>query len=182
VNNGEKDKRMKMKNRLLGVSELMEVAAKTDRLSREAWEESKEDWITGRLARDPRDVDAICHATVEMVKKFGTFSFEIPEEQGGWFVLQISMMEVSYDMWEQLWNDAHPDRFEGVWDGVDFELMSVWRERVRTMIRECRQEAILAITVEEYFAQVTAVGPNEEVAEMLADWMWKIHEGDTPST
>jgi hypothetical protein len=173
---------MKMKDRLLGVHELMEVATKTDMLSREAWKESKEDWIIGRLARDPRDAGAICHGIVEFVKNFGAFSFEILEERDSWFLLQISMMEVSHTMWERLWNEAHPDRYGEAWDGVDFELMPIWRQKVRTIIRECHQGAILAMAVEEYFLQLDAVGQSEEVAIALADWIWKIHEGDTPST
>jgi len=173
---------MKMKGRLLGVHELMEVAAKTDMLSREAWKESKKDWITGRLARDPRDVGAICHAIVEFVKNFGAFSFEILEERDSWFLLQISMMEVSHTMWERLWDEARPDRYGEAWDGVDFELMSVWRQKVRTMIRECHQGAILAMAVEEYILQLSTVGRSKKDAEALADWIWEVQAGTTPST
>jgi hypothetical protein len=173
---------MNQKNRMLGLHELMKIVTKTDALARQAWEESKADRITGRLARDPHDVGAFSHATVELAKKGGAFSPAITEDQDGWFLLQISMEEVSNAVWEQLWNDAHPDRFGEGWDGEDFALMSVWREKVRTMIRECHQEAILEMSAEEYFAQLTTAGESEEVAEALADWISVIHEEDTPST
>jgi hypothetical protein len=173
---------MKEEDRLLGLNELMKVAAKTDALARQAWEESKAHRISGRLARDPRDVGALSYTFVESAKNGNAYSLEIPEEQGGWFLLQISMQEVSCEMWEELWNVAHPDRLGEAWDGKDFGLMSVWRRKVRTMIKECRQEAILDMTAEEYFNQLTAAGANGELAQHLADWILKIHEGDTPST
>jgi hypothetical protein len=173
---------MKKEDRLLGFHELMKVAAKIDTLARQAWEESKAHRITGRLARDPDDFGARCYFTVEGVKKGNAFCLEPTGEQDGWLLLQISMQHVSYAMWVQLWNDAHPDRFGGAWDGEDFDLMSVWREKVRTMIRECHQEAILAMTVEEYIDQMTATGESDEVTEALADWISEIYAGDTPST
>jgi hypothetical protein len=172
---------MKEEDRLLGLHELLNIAAKTDALARQAWKESKAQRITGRLARDPHDVGARSYFTVVGAKNGISFSPQIPEEQDGWFELQISMQEISYEMWEQLWNDAHPDRF-GEWDREDFTLMSVWREKVRTIIKECRQEAILGMTAEEYFNHLTAAGASGEDAQELADWILEIHAGDTPST
>src|ERR1700739_692852 len=108
--NDSERKRMKMEDRLLSFHGLMKVAAKIDTLAREALEESKAQRITGRLARDPDDFGALCDATVEGVKNGAAFSLEITGSQDGWLLLQVSMMQVSYAMWEQLWNDAHPDR------------------------------------------------------------------------
>jgi hypothetical protein len=173
---------MKREDRLLCLHELMKVAEKTDTLAREAWEESKAHRITGRLVRDPEDVGALCYATVERVKKGDAFFLELTGGQDGWLLLQISMEQVSYAMWEQLWNDAHPDRFGGAWDEEDFDLMSVWRKEVRAMIKECDQEDILVMTVEEYFDQLTETDEGKEVADQLAGWISMIHEGDTPLT
>ena len=152
---------MKSEDRLLGLHELMKVAEKTDTLVRQAWGESKEGRITGRLARDPYDFGALCYAIVEGVKNADAFSFEITGGQNDWLLLQVSMMQLSYAMWEVLWNETHPDRFGEACAGEDFDLMSVWRQKVRTMIRECRQEAILAMTVEEYFDQIAGIGRGE---------------------
>jgi hypothetical protein len=173
---------MKSEDRLLGLHELMKVAAKTDTLVRQAWEESKAGRITGRLARDPNDFGALSYAIVEGVKNPDAFSFLITGGQNDWLLLQVSMMHHSYAMWEDLWNETHPDRFGEACAGEDFDLMSVWRQKVRTMITECRQEAILAMTVEEYFDQIAGIGRGESVAEALADWISHIHKGDTPST
>jgi hypothetical protein len=181
-NDRKKEKCMKKEDCLLGLHELMKVAEKTDTLAREDWEESKAHRITGRLVRDPDDVGASCYATVEGVKKRNAFFLELTGGQDGWLLLQISMEQVSYAIWEQLWNEAHPDRFGEAWEGEDFDLMSVWRQKVRAMIKECDQEAILDMTVEEYYDQITATGEIEEVAEALAGWISVIHEEDTPST
>jgi hypothetical protein len=173
---------MKEEDRLLCLHELMNIAAKTDALARQAWEESKADRIIGRLARDPHDVRARSHTTVELAKKGFSYSPDNSDQQAAWFELQISMREISYEMWEQLWSVAHPDRHGELWEGKDFGLMSVWRQKVRPMIKECRQEAILEMTVEEYFNHLIAAGADEACAQDFADWILKIHEGDTPST
>ena len=173
---------MKKKPRLLTLRKLMKVAAKTETLARQAWEESTTHRISGRLARDPRDVGALSYAIVEHSKNCDAFSTEITESPDTWLLLQISMEQVSYALWEQLWNDAHPDRFGEAWDGQDVDLMSIWREKVRTMITECQQAAILAMTLEEYFARLTAAGDSAEVTEGLAEWISMIRVGATPST
>jgi hypothetical protein len=110
---------MKEEDRLLGLHELMKIATNTEAIARQAWEESKADRITRRLARDPHDVGAFSHATVELAKNGISFSPEIPEEQVGWFLLQISMEEISYAIREQLWNDAQRNRCSGMRTAVD---------------------------------------------------------------
>src|ERR1700676_371948 len=114
--------RMKSEDRFLGLHELMKVAAKTDTLVRQAWEESKADRITGRLARDPNDFGALCFAIVEGVKNADAFSFEITGGQNDWLLLQISMMQLSYPMWKDFCNDTHPDLLGGQCPGKLFLL------------------------------------------------------------
>ncbi len=54
----------------------------------------------------------------------------------GLLLLHCEMVELSYLKWERLWNKTHPDRLGQGLDGEDFELMSVWRQEVRTLIEE----------------------------------------------
>lgn len=173
---------MKKEDRLLGLRDLMKVAAKTETLALGASEESKAHRIAGRLARNSDDIEARCYAIVEGVKNGDAFFLEITGCQDGWLLLQISLEQVSYSMWETFWDSAHPDQFGLGWEGEDFVLMSVWRQKVRAMIRECHQEAILAMSVQKYFDHLTAAGQSEEVAQALAAWLSEIHAGDTPST
>ena len=81
------------------------------------------------------------------------------------------MQIVSGRLWEDLWNDKYPDRFGQAWNGQDFALMSVWREKVRAMIEECGQDAIFAMTAEEYVAKLIDASADEEAVETLVDWM-----------
>jgi hypothetical protein len=90
----------------------------------------------------------------------------------GLLLLQFAMKRVSGVEWENLWNDAHPDRFGQAWEGEDFQLMSVWREKARTMIKECHQEWILAVgDADEYIGKLLEAGSSKEAAEELADWL-----------
>jgi hypothetical protein len=66
--------------------------------------------------------------------------------------------------------------------GDDFVVRAVWRENGRALIKECHQEAILAMTADEYCDKLTTAGESEEVAEVLAAWISKFREGDTPTT
>jgi hypothetical protein len=173
---------MTIQNRLLSPSELVKLANKAETLAHHAGQERKEYRIAGRLARDPADARALCDATVEGVKSGNALSLEIIKEPSGWFLLQLAMVQASYGMWEELWNEAHPDRFGRAWEEKDFDLMAVWRVNVRTMIRECRQDAVLAMTAEEWFAKLSQVGVSEESAEALMEWISEIQVGDTRST
>jgi hypothetical protein len=86
-------------------------------------------------------------------------------------------------MWEDLWNEKHPDQLGQAWRGQDFALMSIWREKVRTRIQECRQGAVLAMSFAEYAAKLTEGGANEETAVDLAEWLSEVeYGGTTPST
>ena len=73
--------------------------------------------------------------------------------------------------WEDLWNDAHPDRFGQAWDGEDFELIPVWRERVRTIITECQQEWALVSDVDDYVGRLVDAGADEGAVEPLIEWL-----------
>jgi hypothetical protein len=165
-----------------GVRELLELAARVERLARQASQEPETYRISGRLARDPHDVDAFSAAIVDDAKRGDARFPMIDEMPMGYALLQHAMRQVSMFMWEELWNGAHPDQFGLGWEGEDLALMSVWREKVRAMARECNQQAILAMTASEYVDRLTEAGVNEEDADTLAEWVLEIRVGDTPST
>jgi hypothetical protein len=173
---------MKSEKDPLGAIELLNIAIRVEAPTSKVSQESQTYRIAGRLARDPYDVGALSKAIVNDAKgehAFATTTIGVTIYHA---LLQHAMREVSMHVWEELWNEAHPDQFGLGLEGEDIVLMSVWREKVRAMIKECHQGAILAMTVEEYFDYLTAGGVSEEDAEALADWILEIRVGDSPST
>jgi hypothetical protein len=101
------------------------------------------------------------------------------------YLLQSAIEQVSYRLWEDLWNDKHPDCFGQAWEGENFGLMTVWREKVRSLLKECGQEAALAMTSEQYVVKLIAAGADEQAAEDLEEWLSEVTcetEGSTGST
>jgi hypothetical protein len=164
---------MKIRKDPLGALELLKIASKVEALAMEASRETQTYRIGERLARNPYDAGAFCKAIIDGTKRGEPIDSPL---------LQYAMWQVSTKLWEEMWDNAHPDQFGQAWEGKDFVLKSDWRERVRAMINECHQGALLAMTVEENFAQLTAAGQSEELAKALADWVAEIQEGHTPST
>jgi hypothetical protein len=171
------------------VSELMRLAAKAGRLADQVLREPEPYRMAGRLNRliqfqlselNEREISAFAEAHVDQAKGAQDAAANDPV---AFYRLQCAIAVVSYHMWEDLWNEKHPDKFGEAWNGQDFALMSIWREKVRTMIQECRQGAVLAMTAEEYVAMVIESGASEEAAEQLAEWLSEVeYEGTTPST
>jgi hypothetical protein len=86
--------------------------------------------------------------------------------------LQLAIAQVSDLYWEDLWNDTHPDQFGQSRDQDDFELMPVWREKVRKLIEECHQEWLLTVDApEEYKETLMAAGASDGAADRLVDWL-----------
>jgi hypothetical protein len=165
-----------------GALELLNIAIRVAAPTTKVSQESQTCRIAGRLARDPYDVGALSEAIVNDAKCEHAFTSMTTGVTIYHALLQHAMCEVSMHVWEELWNDAHPDQFGLGLEGEDIALMSVWREKVRVMIKECHQGAILTMTVEEYFDYLKAAGESEEAAEALADWISEIRVGYTPST
>lgn len=94
--------------------------------------------------------------------------------------LQCAIAQVSYLMWEELWSEKHPDHYGKAWEDQDFELMAVWREKVRGLLEKCGQDAVLVLTAEEYAAQLIGAGASDQVVDALIDWMSEVRcEGTT---
>jgi hypothetical protein len=163
-------------------SALLTVAAKVQILSNQAFAEPESRRVAGRLARDPQDIWAISKTIVDGMKKGGTLVSIFAEIPKGRILLHYAMREVSMNLWGELWNEAHPDQFGMGGEGEDIDLMRVWSEKVRAMIRECNQESILSLNVEDYFNQLAVEGEDEEFAEALAAWLSQVQEEDLPST
>jgi hypothetical protein len=138
--------------------------------------------IVGRLVRDPNDLRAVSEAIIDGVKRRDAFFLEFTEGPIGFALLQMSIEIASRTLWEDQWNNAHPDRVGHAWDDEDYVLISVWREKVQATITDCRQHSVLAMNPEEYFAKLIAAGVTEEDAEGLTDWLCEITAGDTPGS
>jgi hypothetical protein len=153
-------------------SALLQLAAKAERLASRASRESELHRIAGRLIRDPRDLDALSRSIVYGAKAEGHIFRDCLKTGTGFLLLQFAIVRVSELCWEDLWNDTHPHRFGHAWDGEDCELMSIWRENVCTLIKECHQEKLLlASDAYEYIARLIDAGASQEDAEELADWL-----------
>jgi hypothetical protein len=173
---------MKRAKNSSGVAELLALAAQVERLAKQASAEPQAYRLSGRFARHPHDVEAFCEAIVADAKSRGAFFPMIEETPMGYALLHHAMRQVSTRMWEELWNGAHPDQFGFAWEGEDVALMSVWREKVRTMITECRQQAIFVMAPNEYFDKLIAAGVSATDADVLAEWRLDIQAGSPPAT
>jgi hypothetical protein len=159
-----------LKDRLQGTHELLNLAAKAGQLADQVSRESEGYRIAGRLFRNDigSDIEAYAELVVYQTKSGISLNGDDPHH---FFLLQFFMQIVSYRLWEDLWNDKHPDRFGQAQVGEDGALMAGWRERVRAMINECGQEAVFAMTAEEYVAELIDAGADQDAAENLKDWM-----------
>jgi hypothetical protein len=160
--------------------ELLRLAAKAGRLADQVSRESDVYRMAGRLNRlvqfqfsdlSEREITAFAEAHINQVTEAEDFFADDPH---GFFRVHCAIAQVSYRMWEDLWNERHPDSFGKAWDGEDFDLMALWRAKVRTTIKDCRQDAVLAMSAEEYAAKLIAVGAGEQAAKDLADWLSEV--------
>ena len=162
-----------------GTYELLNIATKVGRLADQVSRESKASRITGRLIRDEHDVEALAESHILLARAGDDL---LADDSLGFVRLQLAMAQVSYRLWEDLWNEKYPDRFGQAWEGEDIELMSVWRKDVRVMVKECRQGGIFTMPAKEYVAKLIDCGASKETAEEQADWMSKVrYEGTTGS-
>jgi hypothetical protein len=166
----------------LGIAKLLNIAARVEALATQASLEPLAYRIAGRLVRDPHNLVAFSQAIIEGVMRGDDVIFLMTGTPINDAQLQSAMWQVSMDLMETIWERAHPDGFGLARDEENFDLPAVRREKVRAMIKDCKQGAILSVTVKEYFDHLTAAGESQEVAAALADWLSLIHGGDTPST
>ena len=105
----------------------------------------------------------------------------------GWkdfYVIQAAIGNAGNGYWQMLWDEKHPDRPGEAWTGEDYDLLPAWCDKMRTLIRECRQGDILDMEYDEYLAKLIDAGATTEEAEKSADWWLSVveeEEGDTPS-
>jgi hypothetical protein len=174
------ENRMKIEKNPLAALKLLNIAGLVEELVEQASQESHSYHLAGRLARDPGP--AFCEAIIDGVIHGDVFTSTIIKTPIGYALLQCAMREASMRLWEELWNGAHPEQIGMGWQVEDFALMEVWRKKVRTIVEQCHQEAILTMSPKEYIQKLTVVGVSKEVAEELAHWLSEIYEGGTPST
>jgi hypothetical protein len=165
------------------------LAAKAGQLADQVLRESEAYRLAGRLNRlvqfqfsdlNERELTTFVEAHVQSAKTGNDLFAGHPHR---FYLLQSAIPQVSYRMWEDFWNEKHPDQIGKASHGQDFALMLIWREKVRTLIQECRQGAVLAMSAEEYIAKLTEDGASEEAAVDLAEWLSEVeYGGNTPST
>jgi hypothetical protein len=162
---------MRARKRLPDALRLIEIADRAQELADRAFPGRDAYRIAGRLFRNPRDPEAFAEAYVYQAT---TGNDLLVGEPGHFFLLQCATGVVSFRLWEDLWNEKHPDRVGEAWDGEDFALMSVWREKVRAMIKQCDQNPVFDMTMEQYTAKLIDAGASEEEVAGLAVWMSEV--------
>lgn len=170
-------------------AKLLKLATMAGQLANQVSREPEEYRMAGRLSRliqfefselSEREISAFAESHIDLAK---TAEDPFADDPDGFYPLHCAIARVSYRMWEDLWNVKHPDRFGEAWEGEDVALMSIWREKVRTIIKECRQDAVFVMTAEQYITKLINAGTGEEIAQELAAWLSVVkYEGDTPST
>lgn len=171
------------------VDELLKIAGDAQELAFSISSES-ETYRTaarlGRLAHFPgseltdREVGAFATAYVDRTIQGNNLFIDHPIH---FFVLNLTIAQVSSLSWEELWNEKHPDRYGKAWEEQDFDLMDVWREKVRGVLKKCGQDAVLELTAEEYATQLIGAGASDQIVDGLIDWMSEVRsEGTTGSS
>jgi hypothetical protein len=168
--------------------ELLKIAAKAGQIAYRASHEPEAYRMAGRLNRLVQfQISDLGEEEIATFAQAHVYLASIGDPLVGgpsaFYSLQAAIAQVSYRIWEDLWNDKHPDSFEKAWNGQDFGLMLLWREKVRAMIEECHLYAVFAMAAEEYVAKLIGAGASEEAAEELAEWLADVkYEGTTRST
>lgn len=171
------------------VDRLLRIAAEAQELAFRISSESETYRIAGRLSRltqfplselTDQEFVAFAEAYVDLVISGNSLFTDHPLH---FLLLHASIARVSNLMWEGLWNEKHPDRYGKAWEDQDFELMTVWREKVRGVLKKCGQDAVLALTAEEYATQLIGAGASDQDVDGLIGWMSEIRsEGTTGSS
>jgi hypothetical protein len=92
-------------------------------------------------------------------------------------VIQMALTVRSWDIWENLWREKHPDQGDK-WDiGVDHSLMKIWREEVHRLFVEHNQEHVLSMSMREYKRRLAEGNLNITTAGQIAAFFYKaFHE------
>ena len=170
-------------------AKLLKLATMAGQLANQVSREPEGYRMAGRLNRliqfqfsdlSKREITSFAESHTDLAK---TGENPFADDPDGFCPLHCAIARVSYRMWEDLWNMKHPDRFGEAWEGEDFVLMSIWRAKVRTIIKECRQDAVFVMTAEQYITKLIDAGAGEEAAQELGAWLSAVkYEGDTPPT
>jgi hypothetical protein len=150
--------------------QLLRLAAKLDQIASRVNRETELSRLVGRLARDPCDLDASAQALVYEAREGGILAPYL--KTGPWLVLlQFALARVSNLCWEDMWDEAYPERLGQAWDGDCGDLLPVWRDKAYTFIEECHQEWLLMLdSLDEYRKVLIEAGASEGTVKELAEW------------
>ena len=158
------------KHRLCSDS-LFEISVKTGQLACQA----DPDYNLHQEARKKAIISGF-FAFIRWAAKEGKPILKQPHPDGwkDFLIIQIAIRMGIDELWEDLWNEKHPDRCGQAWNGEDFDLMVIWRNKALEVIRDCRQEAVLEMTADCYTARLMEAGAGEEHARHLADGLSEV--------
>ena len=76
-----------------------------------------------------------------------------------------------------MWNIK--DLFYGPSEEAESKLMSVWRERIRGVVKKCGLDGVLSLTPKQYADELIGAGASEQEAHFLAKWLSEVLSGGT---
>src|SRR5580658_2133148 len=92
-----------------GVTDLLNIVAKIEEITMRALPKQPNYRMAARLSRDPHDLGALSEAIVVGTKNGDPFFSNLTEVPRGMALLHCAIREVTKRLWEQMWNEAHPD-------------------------------------------------------------------------
>lgn len=166
-----------------GAETLLMIAAKLRESARQAEDRHRGNFerYAPILLADQDDMSAMVKGILLLAKDFNGAVVGFSED---FYILNLALWSASEMLWEALWNHRHPDQKGKAWEGEDFDLMKVWRSRVKALFVESHQDAVLNLTADNYIAKLVESGAEKTDAIDMAGRLSVLIEeeaGDTGS-
>jgi tRNA-binding EMAP/Myf-like protein len=146
--------------------------------------------ITGRLEYDKDAVvamvlnDILVSAKVTGGKSAGMFLSAsglkslLPSD---FVAISAALYFRAWDLWERLWVGKHPDRADESQTGEDFDLMPVWRAKVRDLFAKHHMAHVLDMDPQAYMDKLMAEGLDQDFAVLFTETFFDVHWEPDPA-
>jgi hypothetical protein len=178
----EQNQRDQPQDRSPGAEELLKIAAQAQELVVRISSEPGLYRRAGRLVRLSQFLPSALSeeelvAFVEALS--GADEQQSSGSPGSLFLLHTAIEQVSDLIWEEMWISKQLTCFKKPSKKQDYELRSLWREKVRGLLRRCGHDAVFSSTPKEYADELIGAGASEQDADRLANWLSEVLGGTT---
>jgi len=179
----EQNQRAQLQDRPAAVEELLKLAAQAHELLGTLLNEPEAYRKAGRVVRLLQF--PLCHLIREELLFLIEALSHADEQQSSGplprsvFLLHSAIERLSYLILVEMLKEKYPDS-HFLDAPEDPDLTSVWREKVRGLLKKCGQETVFSLTPKEYADELIRVGASEEDADHLANWLSDIPSGGLP--